>query len=89
MQACSRAAAIDHVHDWMLGTPSGNWVSMGVPSDGSYGIPEGIVYSYPVTCKSGEYSIVQGLDVNDFSREKMQATQRELLEERDGVKDLI
>jgi malate dehydrogenase len=73
----------------MLGTPSGNWVSMGVPSDGSYGIPEGIVYSYPVTCKSGEYSIVQGLDINDFSREKMQATQRELLEERDGVKDLI
>jgi malate dehydrogenase len=64
-------------------------VSMGVPSDGSYGIPEGIVYSYPVTCKSGEYSIVQGLDINDFSREKMQATQRELLEERDGVKDLI
>jgi malate dehydrogenase len=62
---------------------------MGVPSDGSYGIPEGIVYSYPVTCKSGEYSIVQGLAVNDFSREKMQATQRELLEERDGVKDLI
>jgi malate dehydrogenase len=62
---------------------------MGVPSDGSYGIPEGIVYSYPVTCKSGEYSIVQGLDVHDFSREKMQATQRELLEERDGVKDLI
>jgi malate dehydrogenase len=87
--ASAAAAAIDHVHDWMLGTPSGNWVSMGVPSDGSYGIPEGIVYSYPVTCKSGEYSIVQGLDVNDFSREKMQATQRELLEERDGVKDLI
>ena len=73
----------------MLGTPAGNWVSMGVPSDGSYGIPEGIIYSYPVTCKNGEYSIVQGLAINDFSREKMQATQRELLEERDGVKDLI
>jgi malate dehydrogenase len=87
--ASAAAAAIDHVHDWMLGTPAGNWVSMGVPSDGSYGIPEGIVYSYPVTCKGGEYSIVQGLDINDFSREKMQATQRELLEERDGVKDLI
>jgi malate dehydrogenase len=87
--ASAAAAAIDHVHDWMLGTPAGNWVSMGVPSDGSYGIPEGIVYSYPVTCKNGEYSIVQGLAINDFSREKMQATQRELLEERDGVKDLI
>jgi malate dehydrogenase len=87
--ASAAAAAIDHVHDWMLGTPAGNWVSMGVPSDGSYGIPEGIIYSYPVTCKGGEYSIVQGLDINDFSREKMQATQRELLEERDGVKDLI
>jgi malate dehydrogenase len=87
--ASAAAAAIDHVHDWMLGTAAGNWVSMGVPSDGSYGIPEGIVYSYPVTCKGGEYSIVQGLDINDFSREKMQATQRELLEERDGVKDLI
>ena len=87
--ASAAAAAIDHVHDWVLGTPSGNWVSMGVPSDGSYGIPEGIIYSYPVTCKSGEYSIVQGLEINEFSREKMQATHRELLEERDGVKDLI
>jgi malate dehydrogenase len=87
--ASAAAAAIDHVHDWMLGTPSGNWVSMGVPSDGSYGIPEGVIYSYPVACKGGDYSIVQGLDINDFSREKMQATHRELLEERDGVKDLI
>ncbi len=67
----------------------GDWVSMAVPSDGSYGIPEGVIYSYPVTCKNGEYSIVQGLSINDFSREKMQATHRELLEERDGVKDLI
>jgi len=73
----------------MLGTPPGDWVSMGVSSDGSYGIPEGVIYSYPVTCKNGDYSIVQGLEINDFSREKMQATQRELLEERDGVKDLI
>jgi malate dehydrogenase len=87
--ASAASAAIDHVHDWMLGTPAGDWVSMAVPSDGSYGIPEGVIYSYPVTCKSGEYSIVQGLDVNDFSRGKMQATHRELLEERDGVKDLI
>jgi malate dehydrogenase len=60
-----------------------------VASDGSYGIPEGVIYSYPVTCKSGEYSIVQGLSTSDFSRDKMQATHRELLEERDGVKDLI
>ncbi|HWG70013.1 MAG TPA: malate dehydrogenase [Steroidobacteraceae bacterium] len=87
--ASAAAAALDHVHDWMLGTAAGDWVSMAVPSDGSYGIPEGVIYSYPVTCKDGEYSIVQGLSINDFSREKMQATHRELLEERDGVKDLI
>jgi malate dehydrogenase len=87
--ASAAAAALDHVHDWMLGSAPGDWVSMAVPSDGSYGIPEGVVYSYPVTCKNGEYSIVQGLTVNDFSRERMQATHRELLEEREGVKDLI
>jgi malate dehydrogenase len=87
--ASAAAAALDHVHDWMLGTAAGDWVSMAVPSDGSYGIPEGVVYSYPVTCRNGEYSIVQGLAVNDFSRERMQATHRELLEEREGVKDLI
>jgi malate dehydrogenase len=87
--ASAAAAALDHVHDWVLGTPAGDWVSMAVTSDGSYGIPEGVIYSYPVTCKNGEYSIVQGLEISDFSREKMQATHRELLEERDGVKDLI
>jgi malate dehydrogenase len=87
--ASAASAALDHMHDWMLGTPAGDWVSMGIPSDGSYGIPEGVIYSYPVTCKGGEYSIVQGLDINEFSREKMTATHRELLEERDGVKDLI
>jgi malate dehydrogenase len=87
--ASAGSAALDHVHDWMLGTAEGNWVSMAVPSDGSYGIPEGVIYSYPVTCKNGEYSIVQGLSVSDFSREKMSATHKELLEERDGVKDLI
>ena len=87
--ASAAAAALDHVHDWMQGTPAGDWVSMAVASDGSYGIPEGVIYSYPVTCKNGEYSIVQGLSISDFSREKMQATHRELLEERDGVKDLI
>jgi malate dehydrogenase len=87
--ASAASAALDHIHDWMLGTKDGDWVSMGIPSDGSYGIPEGVIYSYPVTCKGGEYSIVQGLNISDFSREKMAATHRELLEERDGVKDLI
>jgi malate dehydrogenase len=87
--ASAASAAMDHIHDWMLGTAAGDWVSMAVPADGSYGIPEGVIYSYPVTCKNGEYSIVQGLPVDDFSRGKMQATHRELLEERDGVKDLI
>jgi malate dehydrogenase len=87
--ASAAAAALDHIHDWMLGTPPGDWVSMAVASDGSYGIPEGVIYSYPVTCSGGEYSIVQGLSISDFSRGKMQATHRELLEERDGVKDLI
>jgi malate dehydrogenase len=87
--ASAASAAIDHIHDWVLGTREGHWVSMGIPADGSYAIPEGVIYSYPVTCKDGKYTIVQGLSVNDFSREKMQATHRELLEERDGVKDLI
>ena len=87
--ASAASAALDHIHDWVLGTTAGDWVSMGIPSDGSYGIPEGVIYSYPVTCKGGEYSIVQGLSISDFSREKMAATHRELLEERDGVKDLI
>jgi malate dehydrogenase len=87
--ASAAAAALDHIHDWMHGTAPGDWVSMAVPSDGSYGIPEGVIYSYPVTCNNGEYRIVQGLSINDFSRDKMQATHRELLEEREGVKDLI
>jgi malate dehydrogenase len=87
--ASAGSAALDHIHDWVLGSRQNDWVSMGVPSDGSYGIPEGVIYSYPVTCKGGKYSIVQGLDIGEFSRQKMQATHRELLEERDGVKDLI
>jgi len=87
--ASAAAAALDHVHDWVLGTRSGEWVSMAVPSDGSYGIAAGVIYSYPVTCKDGAYQIVQGLSINEFSRGKMDATHRELLEERDGVKDLI
>ena len=73
----------------MLGTAPGDWVSMAIPSDGSYGIPAGVIYSYPVTCQGGAYQIVQGLEINEFSRAKLDATHRELLEERDGVKDLI
>jgi malate dehydrogenase len=87
--ASAASAALDHMHDWVLGTRDGEWVSMAVPSDGSYGIPEGVIYSYPMTCRGGAYGIVPGLSVNDFSRERMQATYRELCEERDGVKDLI
>ena len=87
--ASAASAALDHIHDWIHGTAAGDWVSMGVPSDGSYGIPAGVIYSYPVTCKGGAYSIVQGLSVDEFSRGKMTATHQELLEERDGGKDLI
>jgi malate dehydrogenase len=87
--ASAASAAIDHVRDWVKGTPDGDWVSMGVPSDGSYGIPAGVIYGYPVTCKDGGYQIVQGLAINDFSRQRMDATHKELLEERDGVKELI
>jgi len=87
--ASAASAAIDHVRSWMLGSPAGDYVSMGVPSDGSYGIPEGIIYSYPVTTSNGQYSIVQGLDINEFSRRRMDLTDRELREERDGVADLL
>ena len=87
--ASAASAAIDHMRDWALGTPDGDWVSMAVPADGSYGIGEGVMYSYPVTCKGGRYAIVQGLSVDEFSRGRMDATHRELLEEREGVKDLI
>jgi malate dehydrogenase len=87
--ASAASAAIDHMRDWALGTPDGDWVSMAVPADGSYGIAEGVIYSYPVTCKGGRYTIVLGLAIDDFSRERMDATHRELLEERDGVKNLI
>ena len=87
--ASAASAAIDHVHDWALGTPDDDWVSMAVASDGSYGIAEGLVYSYPVRCVRGEYQIVQGLAVDDFGRSKMAATEAELREERVGVKDLL
>jgi malate dehydrogenase len=87
--ASAAAAAIDHVHTWMKGTAEGDWTSMAVPSDGSYGIREGIVYSYPVTTKDGEYTIVQGLSVDAFSRERMDLSDLELREERDGVQNLL
>jgi malate dehydrogenase len=87
--ASAASAAIDHVRDWARGSLQGDWVSMGIPSDGSYGIPEGVIYSYPVVCRGGQYEIVQGLDIDAFSRARMDATLKELLEERDGVKDLL
>ncbi len=86
--ASAASAAIDHMHDWALGT-NGKVISMAVPADGSYGIEEGIVYSYPVTCEGGDYTIVQGMDINNFSRERMDATETELREEREGVASLL
>lgn len=83
--ASAANAAIAHIHDWVMGTPEGDWTSMAVPGDGSYGIPEGLTYSFPVTCSNGEYQIVQGLEIDDFSRERMEITQKELEEERDAV----
>ncbi|MFS7912160.1 putative malate dehydrogenase [Helianthus anomalus] len=74
------SVACDHMRDWILGTPKGTWVSMGVYSDGSYGIQPSLIYSFPITCKKGEWSIVQGLKIDEFSREKMHAVERELIE---------
>jgi malate dehydrogenase len=87
--ASAASAALDHLRTWALGTAEGDWVSMGVPSDGSYGIPAGIIYSYPVTCRNGEYQIVQGLAIDEGSRKRMSVTENELKEEREGVKDLL
>jgi len=86
--ASAASAAIDHMRNWALGTPEGDWVSMGIPSDGSYGVPEGLIYGFPVTCQGGQYSIVQGLEVSEFSRGRMDATALELTEERDAVRGL-
>jgi malate dehydrogenase len=83
------SAAIDHVHDWVLGTPEGDWVSMGIPSDGSYDIEDGLICGFPCTCSGGEWKIVEGLDVDGFSRERIDASVEELKSERDAVKDLI
>jgi malate dehydrogenase len=87
--ASAANAAINHMRDWALGTPEGDWTSMGVYSDGSYGIDQGLIYSFPCTCKDGDWQVVQGLDISDFSREKMRATEKELQEERDAVKHLL
>jgi len=87
--ASAASSAIDHMHDWALGTADGDWVSMSVPSDGSYGIGEGVIYSYPCICKNGGYEIVQGVPIDAFSREKMLATEQELREERASVEDLL
>ena len=86
--ASAANAAIDHMHSWAMGTAEGDWVSMAIPSDGSYGVPEGIISSFPCVCKDGKYSIVQGLDIDAFSRARIDASVAELIEERDEVKKL-
>ncbi len=87
--ASAASAAIDHMHDWALGTPGDDWTSMAIPADGSYGVEPGIVYSFPVRCRDGRYEIVQGLEIDDFSREKMDATETELREERAAIETLL
>ena len=87
--ASAANAAIEHVRDWALGSPDNDWVSMGIYSDGSYGIDKGLIYSFPVTCKNGNFEIVQGLEIDDFSRTKMTETETELQEERDAVAHLL
>ena len=87
--ASAANAAIDHVRDWLLGTRPGDWVSMGIPADGSYGIAEGVLYGHPVTCRDGRYEVVKGIEISEFSRKRMDATLKELHEERDGVKHLL
>jgi malate dehydrogenase len=87
--ASAAAAAIDHIRSWALGSRSGDWVSMAVPSDGSYGIEQGVIYSYPCVCKDGDYKIVPGLEIDEFSRARMDASHQELCEERAAVEDLL
>jgi malate dehydrogenase len=87
--ASAANAAIDHVRDWVFGTRDGDWVSMGVPSDGSYGIAEGVLYGYPCVCRNGRTEIVKGIEISDFSRSRMQATLKELQEERDSIRHLL
>ena len=87
--ASAASAAIDHMHDWALGTQDDAWVSMAIPADGSYGIAEGVIYSYPVRCSDGNYEIVRDLEINEFSRERMEATEAELREERAAIEHLL
>jgi malate dehydrogenase len=87
--ASAANAAINHVHDWVFGTKKNDWTSMGIPSDGSYGIPEGVIYSYPVVCENGFYKIFQGLEINEFSKKKMKITYEELVEERALISHLL
>lgn len=87
--ASAASAAIDHMHDWTMGTPQDDWVSMAIPADGSYGIEPGVIYSYPVRISGGKYAIVQGLAISDFSRERMRATESELREERAAIESLL
>lgn len=87
--ASAANAIINHVHDWVFGTKTNDWVSMGIPSDGSYGVPEGVIFSFPVTCHAGTYQIVQGLEINDHSRQRIQTSYQELVEEREAVKHLL
>ncbi|MBV9804317.1 MAG: malate dehydrogenase [Solirubrobacterales bacterium] len=86
--ASAANAAVDHVRDWVLGTPDGDWVSMGIPSDGSYGVDEGLIAGFPVTCSGGSYEVVEGLDLNDFSRSRLEATVKELKDERETISKL-
>jgi len=86
--ASAASAAVDHCRTWAHGTPEGDWVSMGIPS-GAYGVKEGVYYSYPTTCKNGQYQVVEGLAINDFSRQRMQATEKELFEERGAIESLL
>ena len=86
--ASAANAAVDHMHDWVLGTPDGDWVSMGIPSDGSYGVDEGLIAGFPVTCSNGTYQVVEGLELNDFSRSRLEVTVNELKEERETIKRL-
>jgi malate dehydrogenase len=86
--ASAASAAVDHIRSWTLGTPEGDWVSMSIPSDGSYGVPEGIISSFPCVCRDGNYEIVQGLDIDDYSRGKIDASAAELVSERDAVREL-
>ena len=86
--ASAANAAIDHVYDWVNGTPEGDWVTAGIPSDGSYGVPEGVISGFPVTATGGSWEIVQGLELSEFSRARVDASVAELVEERDAVKEL-